>query len=109
MKRTINLIGKLHHKNIEGAKLFNSELFDIEFDGESTDIVFHCSDISNPIGNLDIYGPQIDFRIACQIIGVPVNFLSDWNSNMAKMINPEIDSICLPFPVNIENLNLLKK
>jgi hypothetical protein len=109
MKRLINFIGTLHHKNIEGAKLFNNEWFDIEFNGSSRDIVIHTSDTNPPIGNLDVYGPQIDFRIACQINSYQVNFLSDWNLNMAKELNHSIKAIKLPFPVNTEKFKPSEK
>lgn len=106
--RTINFIGTLHHKNEEGANLMK-DYFNIEFDGPSRDVVVHCSDTTPPIGVVDLYGPQIDFRIASQIKGKPVNFLSDWVCDMAKKINPECDAITLPFPVNTEKFKPLEK
>jgi hypothetical protein len=106
--RTINFLGALHHKNVEGANLMRKH-FNIEFNGSSKDVVVHCSGWHSPIGNVDLYGPQIDFRLASQIIGYPVNFLSEWNANMAKKINPNCIAITLPFPVNTEKFKPSEK
>lgn len=106
--RTINFIGNLHHKNVEGANLLRND-FNIEFNGQSKDVIVHCSDFGSPVGKVNIYGPQIDFRIASQIKGFPVNFLSEWNANMAKSINSDCDTITLPFPVNTEKFKPSEK
>jgi len=108
MKRTINFLGTLHHKNIEGANLM-SEFFNIEFNGTTKDIVVHASDMTTPIGNVDIYGPQIDFRIASTINRYPVNFLSEWVSDMAKSINTSCNTVNLPFPVNVDKFKPTEK
>lgn len=102
MKRTLNFIGHLHHKNEEGINLFDRDLFNVERNGQSRDVVIHCSDTSAPIGNLDIYGPQLDFRNAASINTGRINLLSEWVCNCSRSINPNANYISLPFPVNIE-------
>ena len=100
MRRIINFIGWMHHKNVEGAKLFNE--FDVEFDGESRDIVVNSGSIDGIIGNVTIYGPNIDLYNISKIQDYPINMLSQWNIECVKKINPNSNAIALPFPVNTD-------
>lgn len=99
-KRTINFIGHLHHKNVIGAKLMNSDFLNIEINGQSDDFVVYTDSFIQHKHNRVMYGPQIDLRVAANIPG-PVNFLSNRVAECAKNININSNRICLPFPVDI--------
>jgi hypothetical protein len=99
MKRIINFIGWMHPKNSEGAMLFKE--FDIEFNGQSRDVVVNSSNVNGILGNVTMYGPSIDLISASNINDYPINMLSQWNIECVKQLNPNSNAISLPFPVNI--------
>lgn len=105
--RTINFIGWLHHKNIEGAKLFKD--FKVEFNGTSTDIVVNTSSIDGINGNITLFGPNIDLYNITKINGYKINVLCDWVSKCAKNINPNCETVLLPFPVNTDKFQPSEK
>ena len=97
---SLNFLGWMHPKNIEGAQLLNN--MNIEFNGQSRDVVINSSQINGVMGNITIYGPSIDLLNISLINDYPVNLLSQWNIDCLKILNPKSNAIALPFPINIE-------
>lgn len=99
MKRTLNFIGHLHHKNVIGARLLD---FNVEFNGSSNDIII-VSDghVKQTSAKLTMFGPQIPLTSVGNYSSV--NMLSQWNLDISKALFPNTNGYCLPFPVDVNS------
>jgi len=113
--------GWMHHKNKNGLDIVNNsnkaKIYNWNYENDGI-IILSSNFDKNVINNYDkvIIGPHIDFfeliRLCKEYNGkkVYINTLSEWNKNLflKHALNPSIEYICVPFPVDINKFKPLE-
>lgn len=117
----IGTTGWIHHKNLIGMELMNSENSGIHFSfninpSEECDYLMVTDSFSSN-GNFSkgvIYGPHIDLRnngfynISTNS-NVYINFLSPWLKSLGDIIYPGKNTLALQFPVDVNRFQTSEK